>query len=209
MRLYSFQCFYFAGIHAGIQTAHSVAEIAVKYQNPKSDTDKVAAHNFHLWAQDHKTIIVKNGGMAGDLRNLIELLELEDNPHPWAYFKESEYAADGCLTNVSLVVPTNIWMLADALRRPGNYTIRLGNEVYAVMDLDTGEYVDMGEEDGGALYREHGCFSLAQSTIHHYIYNKGTLPKSPNMGPDQNRAYVKISEFNYSLIKHMNKCGLM
>ena len=206
MRLYSFQCFYFAGIHAGIQTAHSVAEIAVKYQNPKSDTDKVAAHNFHLWAQDHKTIIVKNGGMAGDLRNLIELLELEDNPHPWAYFKESEYAADGCLTNVSIVVPSLVWQLADAIRSKGNYTMSLGGKTYAVYELDTGTFADLGEEDGGYSYREYGSYSPVQSYTHHFIYNK-KLPATP-MGPN-NPTFMEVSAFDMELIKRMNKCGLM
>ena len=30
LRLYSFQNFYLAGIHAGIQTAHSIAEMSMK-----------------------------------------------------------------------------------------------------------------------------------------------------------------------------------
>lgn len=114
MRLYSFQNMYFAGIHAGIQTAHSIAEMFIKY--PLQSIPHIALES---WASDHKTIIVKNGGMAGDLRNLITLLEHDDNQLAWSPFYESEYAADGCLTNVSVVVPTYMWMIADIVRKDG------------------------------------------------------------------------------------------
>ena len=63
MRLYSFQNFYFAGIHAGIQTAHSVGEMAANY-----DASTSQGKMFLDWAKNHKTIIVKNGGTITRIR---------------------------------------------------------------------------------------------------------------------------------------------
>ncbi|MND12070.1 hypothetical protein D3C80_22120 [compost metagenome] len=111
MRCYHLQNTYLSGIHAGIQSAHCQHELALKYINsgPANPMKKA----YIEWAKNHKTIIVLNGGMAGDLLRYQELLERSDNPYPWASFCESEYALGGIITNVGVVLPAKIYKLKE------------------------------------------------------------------------------------------------
>lgn len=105
LRAYFFQNMYLQGIHAGIQSQHTTAEMFVKYlpfEHKGLDT-------LYAWANNHKTTIVLNGGMQGDLEEAIKVFDTEDNPYPWAFFKESEYALGGALTNVGIILPEKIY----------------------------------------------------------------------------------------------------
>ena len=109
LRAYFFQNMYLQGIQAGIQTQHTTTEMFVKYiiRGGSCYTKKEAI--FDDWVCDHKTTIVLNGGMSGDLLELEKLLSSEDNPYPWSSFRESEYALNGALTNVGIILPEKVY----------------------------------------------------------------------------------------------------
>lgn len=164
-RLYSFQNMYFAGIHAGIQTAHTIARMSQKYAltegfcNLAEEYDLEAGELFESWAMRDggETIIVKNGGMDGDLRKIIEQFKRDEIGlcMPWDYFNESQYAANEALTNVSIVVPEHVWRFADAVRRYGrdsfnnlqigrkNFT--LISDTYSPVEIDNTTWVQIAE----------------------------------------------------------------
>lgn len=102
MRAYFFQNFYLQGIHAGIQSQHTTAEMFVKYAN-QPNYNKV----LFDWAANHKTTIVLNGGMQSDLLKIEYLLEYSQ--FPWASFREEQDALNGALTNVGVIVPEYVY----------------------------------------------------------------------------------------------------
>lgn len=102
MRAYFFQNFYLQGIHAGIQSQHTTAEMFVKYSQPSTQQEQLFD-----WAINHKTTIVLNGGMQQDLEDVIKVLSWLD--FPFAYFKESKECLNGALTNVGVILPEYIY----------------------------------------------------------------------------------------------------
>jgi len=110
LRAYFFQNMYLQGIQAGIQTQHTTTEMFVKYNYPTAKLAfGVQLITLMDWASLHKTTIVLNGGMSGDLLELEQLLSSEDNPYPWSSFRESEYALNGALTSVGIVLPEKVY----------------------------------------------------------------------------------------------------
>ncbi len=112
-RAYFFNNMYLQGIHAGVQSQHCTAELFTKY-NPFNTIffDESHALNqeiLHDWASKDKTTIVLNGGMQGQLEELIALFSNKENVFPWAYFKESDFALNGALTNVGIILPERIY----------------------------------------------------------------------------------------------------
>jgi len=114
LRAYFFNNMYLPSLHAGIQSQHTTAEMFVKYQwlDSECQTDESDTEILYDWAQNHKTTIVLNGGMSGDLQALVELFESTQNPYPWGFFKETEYALNGALTNVGIILPERIYTYA-------------------------------------------------------------------------------------------------
>lgn len=103
MRAYFFQNFYLQGIHAGIQSQHTTAEMFVKY------TDESYQQSMLFeWATKHKTTIVLNGGTQKDLKDIVFWLELLEQ-FPFAYFNESDDCLNGALTNVGVILPEYIY----------------------------------------------------------------------------------------------------
>ena len=115
LRAYFFNNMYLQGAHSGIQSQHTTTEMFVKYQWVDSGAIQEYLINesdtelLYDWAQNHKTTIVLNGGMSGDLQALVELFESNENPYTWAFFKETEYALNGALTNVGIILPEKIY----------------------------------------------------------------------------------------------------
>ena len=66
MRAYFFTNRYLSSIQHGIQTAHCVAELFVKY-NHEVFSNTVQDGQLYSWAENDKTIIVLNGGSNEDL----------------------------------------------------------------------------------------------------------------------------------------------
>ena len=113
LRAYFFANMYLPSQHAGIQSLHTTAEMFVKYAQPNtiffSEEDGKTRDILFDWAENHKTTIVLNGGMSGDLQELLTLFESKDNQYPWSFFKETEYTLNGALTNVGIILPEKIY----------------------------------------------------------------------------------------------------
>lgn len=109
MRLYSFvNGLYLRPIQHGIQTAHLVHDLFIKYQTVHR---KDAGRVLYDWARDHKTIIILDASPMANVeatyRSLIELgpkLKL-----PYEYFKEDEESLGGIMTCCGIVVPERLY----------------------------------------------------------------------------------------------------
>lgn len=126
MRCYHICNFYLAGIHAGIQSAHTQHELAIKYlaSTPFRNLDIDESLNeygarldlFHdakadyiNWANNHKTMILLNGGMMSHLLELEAFLKGSNHDIAWASFREEEAALNGALTNIGIVLPEHMY----------------------------------------------------------------------------------------------------
>ncbi len=109
MRLYGITNMYMSGIHAGIQTQHSTAELFIKYPMTNSATSDKACV-ISDWAKYYKTTVVLNGGMHDNLEDFKLLLlkwaaaEPEESL-PFAPFYEP--GVNHALTSISIVVPAD------------------------------------------------------------------------------------------------------
>lgn len=211
-RLYAFGNFYFSGVHAGIQTAHSVARMSQKYACPNIGMADYPEHieraheTFTNWAKrgGGETIIVKNGGMAGDIENFIEFMESTEHNFPFDYFNESEYAANGATTNISMVIPEHIWKFADALRRntyDDYFTVNTNGKLHYLVDSETYEPIRMTLEHETAM--QHRSFEMNKLPLVNWseVSKKYERPMKGH--------FVSPSDFVRELIVRMNRCGLM
>ena len=124
MRLYTFGNVYLSSAQQGIQAAHVVAELFVKYQVPPYPAlpSESPAAVLYDWATHHKTMICLNGGnhqglieTSDKFAELALKLEL-----PYARFFEDEQSLGGILTCYGVVVPTKVYELAAELRKPND-----------------------------------------------------------------------------------------
>ena len=112
MRAYFFGNMYLSSIQQGIQAQHCTAELFLKYL-PHTD----AAGPLYNWAKNHKTSILLNGGNCYELSEIFEMLDHSDNPYPWAMFQESTEALSRALTCVGIILPNEVYVGAEELRR--------------------------------------------------------------------------------------------
>jgi hypothetical protein len=112
-RCYFFQNMYLPGIQVGIQSAHTVTEMAMKYR----DNRKKDSLLFAQWATVDKVMIVLNGGYHSVLEGVESLFQNETNPYPWASFRESKEALNEALTNIGIVLPESIYRPARLFSR--------------------------------------------------------------------------------------------
>ncbi len=125
MRCYHLGNTYLPGIHAGIQSAHSQHELAVKYLLT-ADCHAAQAEMYKEWLLNHKTMIVLNGGWQSSLQEWVKLLESQDHPYAWTTFHEELDSLNGALTNVAIVLPYHIYGVGRELRdvtKPGVATV--------------------------------------------------------------------------------------
>ena len=138
-RLYAFHNWRVAGQAPGIQTAHSIAEMSIKYPH-----DSEQYMMYWDWVQNGKTIVILNGGDAVGVQSVIELLETIDLPH--SSFRE-DAGLNFCLTNAAVVVPEYIWRGAAVVTSRGNPFIQVttadGCENFLMFRNDDGSFVDM------------------------------------------------------------------
>lgn len=102
MRLYSFVNYYLSPLQHGLQTAHCVSDMSVRYKH------NTAQHKAYLdWASKHKTIIICNGGNSAMLEDLhLRLTDLCDEFElPVVKFYEDEQSLNSALTSVAAVMP--------------------------------------------------------------------------------------------------------
>lgn len=147
-RCYHFNNFYLAGIHAGIQAAHAQHELSYKYQDSHGSTFRA----YQDWVESHKTLILLNAGMAKDLEELVTFFQSAENPFPWAEWRESEEALNGCITSIAMVLPNKIYensfLIGQAMKKPPGpgscyQTARQNVELVQCVDNDfkyTGRY---------------------------------------------------------------------
>jgi hypothetical protein len=105
MRLYSFVNYYMSQLQHGLQTAHCVSDMACNVLF--SGIDSPEADAFYKWAEDHKTIIICNGGNTQQLEDLhFSLVDLAAGFNlPLVKFYEDEQSLNCALTSVAVLVP--------------------------------------------------------------------------------------------------------
>jgi hypothetical protein len=106
MRLYSFVNYYLSPLQHGLQTAHCVSDMSRTY---KVNTRQAAVYND--WADNHKTIIICNGGNVAMLEDLYtRLIDPTDAfDLPLVKFYEDEQSLSGALTSVATIVPAKFY----------------------------------------------------------------------------------------------------
>lgn len=112
MRCYHLCNMYLSSIQQGIQSAHSQMELFVKYRKNSAQKEKL-----YNWAENHKTMIVLNGGYMETMNSALDFFKNEENPYPYAYFKESPEALGGILTNIAIVLPEKIYVTSELMRK--------------------------------------------------------------------------------------------
>lgn len=101
-RCYAFGNFYLSSIQQGIQAAHAVAELSLKYlQKPKNHKGRRIVEE---WIKEDKVMILLNGGNHRDLEELTEMLDSYQPAVPWAYFTESKDDLNSAMTSVVVIV---------------------------------------------------------------------------------------------------------
>lgn len=114
MRAYFFTNTWLSGIQKGLQVAHCVAEMSQKAPGKPGDNE------FIDWIDNHKTIIILDGGSHADLVDIKKLFEDENNFYPWASFSEDDESLNGAMTSVGIVLPEEVYDFAKNLRE-GEY----------------------------------------------------------------------------------------
>ncbi len=111
MRAYFFVNSWLSGIQKGLQVAHCVTEMAIQATSHSSE------QTFFKWAQNHKTIIILEGGSHQDLLDIKSLFEMKENVLPYGSFREDQDSLSGAMTCVGIIVPERICAAAEEIRK--------------------------------------------------------------------------------------------
>ncbi len=96
---YSMVNMYMAGIHAGIQAAHSICELSLKqFREELAGQSEYADDSYCRWLVDDKTIVIKNGGDAGKMLELLQLCVAQEK------FGYASFQEPGLGTNVTTAI---------------------------------------------------------------------------------------------------------
>jgi len=114
MRGYFFTNMYLSSIQKGIQPAHCIGELSIKYLRLKKKAKR--SDILRSWLQKHKTMIVLDGGFSSHLNELATFFADKNNPYPWATFNEGEEELNGALTCVGIVLPGKVYEASSELR---------------------------------------------------------------------------------------------
>lgn len=112
MRCYHFSNMYLSSIQQGIQSAHAQMELFIKYKNKTPEKDILFD-----WAENHKTMIVLNGGYLSTMVEAVHFFNTPKNPYPFSTFYESEDALGGILTNIAIILPEKIYKTSEFIRK--------------------------------------------------------------------------------------------
>jgi hypothetical protein len=105
MRCYTFSIAYLSSIQQGIQGAHAITELFLKYRDPQHKVGKY----LYEWAEQHKTMICLNAGDFSQLSYLHRYFVNYAHLYPWAAFNESEQALNDIMTSIAIVLPEHIY----------------------------------------------------------------------------------------------------
>ena len=88
--------YYLSSLQQGLQGAHAIVELCVKYQN-----DIVNLQKLFYWAKNDKTIINVNGGNCNDLNELVN--RLKNTEVIFVPFYEDSDSLNGAITSVAIL----------------------------------------------------------------------------------------------------------
>lgn len=112
LRAYFFGNMYLSSIQQGIQAAHVISDMFVKYDEWNTRESDL----LWEWAEDHKTMILLNAGYGNEIHDLVEFFGQNENNFPFECFCEAEEALDGAITSVGIILPKYIWEGSKQLR---------------------------------------------------------------------------------------------
>jgi hypothetical protein len=162
MRSYHFNNMYMHGIHAGIQSKHAGDEITLKTLAANSETQGSYARDSYLdWMANHKTVVVLNAGMHGDLVKIDEFLTSQDNPYAWGSFRESAYALNHAMTNIAIILPEHIYGFKQAVLTASEGMWGDGHELISLEDGS----VSISAGDGYVSLQK---IAQGEKTVHRY-----------------------------------------
>ena len=118
MRAYFFGNMYLSSIQQGIQAAHVVAEMSLKYS---AEASTRGPGPFNDWAENHKTMVLLNAGYGEEIHDLVRFFG--QGQYHWASFNEGQDALDGALTCVGVILPEKIYELSKLIRDPDEFKI--------------------------------------------------------------------------------------
>ena len=131
LRCYHFHHWYLGGAQIGIQSAHAQSRLFAKYRQ-ESDQKTM----LYDWVDNHETMIVLNGGGSSNMHNTWNnVIDNKDNPYPYAKFNESPEAVEGLLTNISIILPEEIYNSAAILRSGGKLSTRFSSFDYMLINV--------------------------------------------------------------------------
>lgn len=116
MRAYTFSNCYLSSIQNGIQPAHCLIDMFVKYHMWSTASPEFFA--YLDWATNHKTMICLNGGNAAGVQDIYNTLQ-EIAPTlglPFGKFNEDEQSLNGALTCCGIIVPEAMYEFAAEIR---------------------------------------------------------------------------------------------
>jgi hypothetical protein len=141
---------YLSSIQQGIQSAHVISDMFMKYVTITEDYEITGDPKRIMlwdWAKNHKTMVLLNGGYGETIRELVQFFDNQENPYPWAEFHEGEDALDGALTDVGIILPEKIYATGSYLR-----TLRFSDKERALDEIvNTGSLVIPAEVTGGEV----------------------------------------------------------
>lgn len=142
LRIFHFGHFMLSSIQQGIQAAHAQTEMAVAYLGGGVVSElgggRAEINMYREWAEEHKTIVCKNGGNSEALARIHDTIFREDATFPRSSFDESEDALNGTLTNVAIVLPERIFKIGVKVIKNGTYECKYHDNgvLYHFYDLN-------------------------------------------------------------------------
>lgn len=119
MRLYTFTNFYLSSIQNGIQPAHLIGELFIKYRPGQVGNDvRDQQDSLYDWAANHKTMICLNGGNLSSIQAIADQLDVIGSALslPTANFHEDKESLGGIMTCTGIIVPERIYEMAASMR---------------------------------------------------------------------------------------------
>lgn len=115
LRAYVFVNAALSSIQKGLQAAHVIQDMCVRYKDWKGDP--AIGQMFWQWAGVNKTLIVCHGGFNAGVVEWWNFIMHRHHPYPREYFREDHETLGGLTTGVGIVVPDYIYDLANAYRK--------------------------------------------------------------------------------------------
>ncbi len=106
LRTYVLLHTYLKSLLNGVQGAHAVADLLVKY--PEADGLP------QTWARDHKTLVFLDGGVSLHIHQTIAWLKsMSSTSIPWAAFVEDSATLENMTTAIAITLPESIAKASD------------------------------------------------------------------------------------------------